>query len=243
MREFAEKKGARYTRFLANQNTFYVNAAYHAGENTINVQLGIMQPPMFDFGYPVPLMYGVLGFVIAHEITHSVDTIGMYFTLRGEQQKWISDKSMELFQRKTHCFVEQYNGFCYDDIANLTATNPASACVNGSRVLSENIADDGGMKLSYSAYMDFLVETRGRLMFEIPGFEEYSNEQLFFMAVAAGWCETNSPQELLKRLRKDQHSPNPSRVNGTMQNFPPFAHAFRCPKGSPMNPEKKCSLW
>lgn len=53
MEDFSEKKGARYTRFLANQNTFYVNAAYHAGENTINVQLGIMQPPMFDFGYPV----------------------------------------------------------------------------------------------------------------------------------------------------------------------------------------------
>lgn len=47
-----------------------------AGENTINVYLGIMQPPIFDFGYPLPMVYGILGFVIAHEITHSVDTQG-----------------------------------------------------------------------------------------------------------------------------------------------------------------------
>lgn len=38
----------------------------------------------------------------------------------------------------------------------------------------------------------------------------------------------------------DPHSP---RVIGTVSNTNDFAKAFKCPKGSPMNPENKCNIW
>ena len=41
----------------------------------------------------------------------------------------------------------------------------------------------------------------------------------------------------------DPHSLAWLRVRGAISNHVNFAQVFGCPKGSPMNPEKKCSVW
>lgn len=42
---------------------------------------------------------------------------------------------------------------------------------------------------------------------------------------------------------KGLYPPGRYRVIGAVSNLEDFATTFNCPKGSAMNPEKKCRLW
>ncbi|XP_029348415.1 endothelin-converting enzyme 1-like [Acyrthosiphon pisum] len=77
----------------------------------------------------------------------------------------------------------------------------------------------------------------------LPGLEDLSPEQLFFVGFASIWCESTTEQALLNDLLTDVHSPGKIRVLGTLSNSNEFAKAFRCPIGSPMNPSEKCKIW
>ena len=47
----------------------------------------------------------------------------------------------------------------------------------------------------------------------------------------------------INRLSYDVHSPAFARVNGPLMNFDGFSDAFKCKKGTKMNPHNKCVLW
>ena len=70
-----------------------------------------------------------------------------------------------------------------------------------------------------------------------------TSEQLFFLNFAQLWCSSLRPEAIRNRLKSALHSPGKYRVIGTLSNFKEFAHVFKCPLGSPMNPLKKCSVW
>ena len=61
-------------------------------------------------------------------------------------------------------------------------------------------------------------------------------------AFAQGWARSVTPDEAVRRIRLDPHSPTQFRVRGPLSNNEEFAKAFSCRVGSPMNNEKKCSV-
>lgn len=56
------------------------------------------------------------------------------------------------------------------------------------------------------------------------------------------WCSNPSTAYLVK-MKNDVHAMSKWRVNGVLSNMDEFSKAFNCPRGSPMNPEEKCTLW
>lgn len=107
--------------------------------------------------------------------------------------------------------------------------------------LGENIADNGGTKLSYYAYHDWLQKHRSE-DFLLPGLE-YSNEQLFFIGFAQEYCSHARPKTEYIATLSEIHAPPKFRVIGTLSNFNEFSVAFHCPVNSTMNPEMKCEVW
>ncbi len=77
----------------------------------------------------------------------------------------------------------------------------------------------------------------------LPGFESYSQKQMFWIANAHGYCTKYRPEHLKNLMATDAHSPASARVFGPMSNRPEFAEDFQCPMGSTMNPLLKCSVW
>ena len=106
----------------------------------------------------------------------------------------------------------------------------------------ENIADNGGLREAFRAYQLFLKENNGAEL-KLPGLEQFTSEQIFFLQYANSWCSVELPERLETQLLVDPHSPNRFRVIGPLSNNEDFVRLFQCPAGSPMNRRKKCILW
>jgi len=205
-----------------------VNAYYNPLGNEIAFPAGILQPPFFDASYPPAMNYGAIGMVMGHELTHGFDDGGAQFDGDGRLVQWWNDQAVKKFGERTQCVVDQYNGYTLRDDLK----------VNGELTQGENIADLGGLKQSYYAFLR--REPKAKEPSAVPGL---TNEQLFFVAFAQGWCSKITPQMEQLRVTTDPHSPPRFRVNGPASAFPEFAKAFSCKDGAPMAPTQRCTVW
>jgi len=112
--------------------------------------------------------------------------------------------------------------------------------INGSLTQGENIADSGGLREAFRAYENY-VALHGREP-RLPGLEQYSPEQIFFISYAHSWCGQQTIKDLKSQLKGDPHSPVRYRVIGPLSNSVEFVHHFQCPIGE-MNRAQKCVLW
>ncbi|KAM5371410.1 hypothetical protein ACJA88_009397 [Fusarium oxysporum] len=205
--------------------------AYHARTlNQIVLFAGFQQFPIYDVEFPSYLLYGGMGSVVGHEITHGFDNTGRNFDKTGNATKWWDKKSIEAFEEKTKCFVEQYNNF------TILAPNGTNVHVNGTLTLDENIADAGGVSSSYEAWKKWENE-KGKAK-NLPGMQSFTHEQLFFIKWGQTWCSNIAPKLALTLLEEDVHSPAPARVLLPLKNTVGFNRAFNCPKKEPI-----CELW
>uniref|UniRef100_A0A674C0H3 Neprilysin n=1 Tax=Salmo trutta TaxID=8032 RepID=A0A674C0H3_SALTR len=194
---------------------------------------GILQPPFFGKGQTKSLNFGGIGMVIGHEITHGFDDNGRNYDKDGDLKDWWTPSSTQNFVNLSKCMVDQYGSFSWDLANRLNQ-------LNGNNTLGENIADNGGIRQSYQAYLNY-VEKNGNEPL-LPGIN-LNHQQLFFVNFAQVWCGTHRPEQAVNSIKVDVHSPGKFRVLGSLQNFPEFAKAFNCPKNSYMVPDKTCQVW
>ncbi|XP_071761241.1 endothelin converting enzyme-like 1 [Centroberyx gerrardi] len=206
-----------------------LNAYYLPNKNQMVFPAGILQPTLYDPEFPQSLNYGGIGAIIGHELTHGYDDWGGQYDRHGNLKQWWTEDSYRKFQTKAECIVKLYDNF--------TVYNQR---VNGRLTLGENIADMGGLKLSYYAYQKWVREHGPER--PLPGLK-YTHEQLLFIAFAQNWCMKRRSQSIYLQLLTDKHAPEHYRVIGSVSQFDEFARVFHCPKGSPMHPVDKCSVW
>lgn len=113
--------------------------------------------------------------------------------------------------------------------------------LNGTQMLGENMADNGGLQIAYHAYIEWVkrhgVEPR------LPGLQQYTPRQMFWLSYANVWCEKSTMKFDEYMFKYSIHSPNNFRIVGPLSNIKDFSDDFGCPLGSNMNPAKKCKLW
>ncbi|XP_075999480.1 endothelin-converting enzyme-like 1 [Genypterus blacodes] len=206
-----------------------LNAYYLPNKNQMVFPAGILQPTLYNPEFPQSLNYGGIGAIIGHELTHGYDDWGGQYDRHGNLKQWWTEDSYRKFQTKAECIVKLYDNF--------TVYNQK---VNGRLTLGENIADMGGLKLSYFAYQKWVREHGPER--PLPGLK-YTHEQLLFIAFAQNWCMKRRSQSIYLQLLTDKHAPEHYRVIGSVSQFDEFARVFHCPKGSPMHPVDKCSVW
>jgi putative endopeptidase len=207
-----------------------VNAFYNPSMNDINFPAGVMQPAFFDPSQPDALNYGHIGLFMGHEITHGFDDQGRQFDGHGNLQDWWTKEDGDKFTEKAQCIADEYSQFSVGDTK-----------LNGKLTLGENTADNGGMRLAYTAFLARAAAQNIDLNKQSA--DGYTPVQEMFVGFAQDWCSEWRPE--LERLiaTTDPHSPDRFRANGVLVNTPEFGRAFGCKIGQPMSPAKVCRVW
>lgn len=230
-----------------------VNAYYNPTGNQIVFPAGILQPPFFSSKHHPARNFGAIGSVIGHELTHGFDSQGRNYDGNGNLVSWWTNATAREFDQRAKCLVDQYSAF---SVASAFDASRVLGNVNGNFTLSENIADNGGVKLSFSAFQKAMAEfgdgdapaAAGAAVKDggnhgAPRLSAANAEKLFFVSFAQAFCAKSTDEAMVRRLSTDPHSPEQWRINGVMMNSDEFARVFSCPRGSNMNPERKCRLW
>ncbi|XP_065506002.1 membrane metallo-endopeptidase-like 1 isoform X3 [Caloenas nicobarica] len=173
-----------------------VNAFYSPNRNQIVFPAGILQPPFFSKQQPQALNFGGIGMVIGHEITHGFDDNGRNFDKDGNMFDWWSNFSAMHFKEQSRCMVYQYGNYTWELAGGQN--------VSGISTLGENIADNGGVRQAYKAYLKWL-EWEGKEP-KLPGLN-LSHKQLFFLNFAQVWCGSYRPEYASQSIKTDVHSP------------------------------------
>ncbi len=206
-----------------------VNAYYNPSNNEIVFPAAILQPPFFNPNADDAVNYGAIGVVIGHEMTHGFDDQGRQYDKDGNLNDWWTKEDAERFEAKTQKLVDLYDHYTVLD----------SLHVNGKLTLGENIADLGGLNISYEAYQ---MSLNGKTPEPIDGF---TADQRFYMGYAQVWRQSIRPEELKRRLKVDVHSPGEARVNIPPFNIDSFIKAFDIKEGDKLfiPKDKRAYIW
>ncbi len=188
-----------------------VNAYYSPDKNEIVFPAGILQPPFFDMNADDAANYGAIGAIIGHEMTHGFDDQGRQYDKTGNLRDWWTKSDADEFNKRAEVLVQQFN--------NITAIDTIK--LNGKLTLGENIADLGGLTISYTAFM--MTDEAKNKDLKIEGF---TPSQRFFLSYAQVWKKNIRDKAMLRLVKEDVHSPAPFRVIGTVYNMPEFYNAF-----------------
>ncbi len=195
-----------------------VNACYNPSTNDITFPAAILQKPFYALSQSVSENLGGIGAVIGHEISHAFDNNGANFDENGNLKNWWTEEDFKAFKDLTKEMIDQFDGIEYH-----------GGKVNGELVVSENIADNGGMGVTLE-----IMHT-----LEQPDFEAY------FINWARVWCLKAKEEYVQLLLASDVHSPAGLRANMPPRNFSEWYEAFGVTENDRMYlaPQKRISIW
>ncbi len=206
-----------------------VNAEEDPSLNTIEFPAGILQYPFFAVDADDAVNYGGIGLVIGHELTHGFDDQGRQFDSQGNRKDWWTAADAARFKVKADQIVKLYDGYKILD----------SLHVNGSLTQGENIADFGGLAISFDAFKKTAEYKAGK---KINGF---TPAQRYFLSFAQCRRRKMTDDYLKTFIKTDPHAPSWYRINGPYSNFNAFYEAYGLKPGQKMyRPEAdRISIW
>jgi predicted metalloendopeptidase len=206
-----------------------VNAYYAPTLNEIVFPAAILQPPFFNVAADDAVNYGAIGAVIGHEITHGFDDQGRRYDGEGRLRDWWTEADEQEFRTRAQVMIDQYSA--YEPVEGMN--------INGELSLGENIADLGGLRISYRAWR---MSMHGMADTPIEGFD---GSQRFFLGYGQIWRTLYREEALRRQLVTGPHSPGQFRATGTLSNLPEFYAAFGVEPGDGMyRPEEvRVRIW
>lgn len=206
-----------------------VNAYYNPTTNEICFPAAILQAPFFDVNADDATNYGAIGVVIGHEMTHGFDDQGRNFNADGNMVDWWTAGDSKRFTAAAEKLAAQFD--------QITVVGDLKA--NGHLTLGENIADQGGLRISYDAFKTTQQFQEGK---EIDGF---TPAQRFYLSYGRIWAEHMTEEAIYQQTKSDPHSIGSNRVNATLRNIDTWYDAFGVKEGDKMwlAPAERAIVW
>lgn len=212
-----------------------VNAYYNPMANEIVFPAGILQAPFFDPEASDAENYGGIGVVIGHEMTHGFDDQGRNFDADGNLKDWWTPADAEAFNNLAQGLVAQF-----DAVEVLPGLN-----ANGQYTLGENIADQGGLRVSRTAFLDSQKQKGVDVTSDEAKIDGFDPMQVFYMNYANIWASNIRDEEKRNLTINDVHSLAENRVNVSLRNIVPFFEAFGIKSGDKLflAPDAQVIIW
>ena len=212
-----------------------VNAYYNPLANEIVFPAAILQAPFFDPEASDAENYGGIGVVIGHEMTHGFDDQGRNFDADGNMTMWWTPEDAKKFGEKAQVLVDQFSAV--EVLPGLHA--------NGQYTLGENIADQGGLNIAMTAFLDSQKKKGVDVTSEEANIDGLTPIQAFYLNYANLWAQNIRDEEIRSLTTGDVHSLGKQRVNVSLRNLQPFFEAFGIVEGDPMfRPEaERVIIW
>ena len=205
------------------------NAYYSTTTNEITFPAAILQPPFFDPNADYATNYGGIGCVIGHEMTHGFDDQGRKYDKNGNFIDWWTESDNKEFEKRAKV-MEAFFG--------KLEVIPGDT-VNGKLTLGENIADHGGIRVSYLAFQNATKNN------PLPTKDGFTPEQRFFISYGFIWAGRITDEDSRNRIKTDPHSPMNLRVNGQLPHQQSWYDAFDVKPGDKLYlPEnERADIW
>lgn len=215
------------TEWLMSPQT--VNAYYNPTTNEICFPAGILQPPFFYMNADDAINYGAIGVVIGHEMTHGFDDQGRKYDKNGNMQDWWTPEDAKKFEERAQVMVDFFN--------NIEVAPGVHA--NGQFTLGENIADHGGLQVSFNAFQKTEEAKKNEKI------DQFTPAQRFFLSYANVWAGNIRQEEILRRTKMDPHALGKWRVNGALPQIQAWYDAFHITEKDPLYipANKRVSIW
>ena len=228
-KHIAEKAGKPVDRDEWYMNPQTVNAYYNPTTNEICFPAGILQYPFFDPKADEAFNYGAIGVVIGHEMTHGFDDQGRQYDDEGNLKDWWTASDAEGFKKRADLCAA-----FFDNIKVLPDLN-----ANGRFTLGENLADHGGLQVSFNAFKHATADKSLKVK------DGFTADQRFFIAYAGVWGQNITEQEIRNRVKRDPHSLGEWRVNGALPHVDAWYEAFGVKEGDKLFVPKadRLELW
>ena len=207
-----------------------VNAYYNPTTNEICFPAAILQYPFFDMNADDACNYGAIGVVIGHEMTHGFDDQGRQYDKDGTLKDWWPPEDAKNFKERAQVLVDYFGNI--EVLPGLKA--------NGELTLGENIADHGGLQVSFLALQKAMAENP--LGKDEHGF---TPEQRFFLSYANVWADNTRDEQIRLQTKSDPHSLGRWRVNAALPHISMWYDAFGVKEGDALYlpVEKRASIW
>lgn len=228
-KHIAERAGKPVDKdeWLMNPQT--VNAYYNPTTNEICFPAGILQYPFFDPKADEAFNYGAIGVVIGHEMTHGFDDQGRQYDADGNLKDWWTAEDAEGFKQRADMYA--------DFFSNIKVLPDLNA--NGRFTLGENLADHGGLQVSFYAYKNATADKPLKVK------DGFTADQRFFLAYAGVWGQNITEKEIRNRVKRDPHALGKWRVNGALPHVDAWYEAFGVKEGDKLFIPKseRLQLW
>ena len=143
-------------------------------------------------------------------MTHGFDDQGRNYDKEGNMTNWWTDEDAAGFQKRADVLINFFN--------NIKVLPDLNA--NGALTIGENLADHGGLEVSFNAYKNATKNN------PLPTIDGLTADQRFFIAYAGVWAANITEAEIRNRTKSDPHSLGKWRVDATLPHVSAWYDAF-----------------